>query len=60
MSADLFGPFRVGEMTLANRMVMAPLTRNRAQADGTVPSAMAVHYGQRASAGLIVSESVPV
>ncbi|MCP2317124.1 N-ethylmaleimide reductase [Nocardia amikacinitolerans] len=60
MSADLFGPFRLGELTLANRMVMAPMTRNRADADGVVPSAMVVHYGQRASAGLIVSESVPV
>lgn len=60
VSADLFGPFRFGAMTLANRMVMAPMTRNRAAADGTVSSAMVVHYGQRASAGLIVSESVPV
>ncbi|WP_338087626.1 alkene reductase [Nocardia huaxiensis] len=47
-------------MTLANRMVMAPMTRNRAEADGLATSAMAVHYGQRASVGLIVSESVPV
>ncbi|MGK8557507.1 alkene reductase [Nocardia gipuzkoensis] len=60
MSADLFGAFRLGELTLANRVVMAPMTRNRADADGVAAAAMVVHYRQRASAGLIVSESVPV
>ena len=53
---DLFAPFPLGRMTLANRFVMAPLTRNRAGA-GTTPTALnAEYYGQRASAGLIVSE----
>ena len=53
---DLFEPFSVGKLTLANRIVMAPLTRNRA-GDGQVPQEIAAtYYGQRASAGLIISE----
>ena len=53
----LFDPIRVGELELANRVVMAPLTRNRA-APGQVPSDLAVeYYRQRASAGLIITEA---
>jgi len=53
---SLFEPVTVGKLTLSNRIVMAPLTRNRAGA-GQVPPALAVtYYGQRATAGLIVSE----
>src|SRR3954447_6340109 len=53
--ADLFEPLNVGAWTLPNRLVMAPLTRNRA--DGTVPGDLAVeYYSQRASAGLIITE----
>jgi len=53
---DLFEPLRVQSWTLPNRLVMAPLTRNRATA-GMVPGELAVeYYAQRASAGLIVSE----
>jgi len=37
MSADLFEQFQLGDLTLANRMVMAPLTRNRADENGVVP-----------------------
>jgi len=56
----LFDPIRVGDIDLANRVVMAPLTRNRA-APGQVPSALAVeYYRQRASAGLIISEATQV
>src|SRR5512139_2622053 len=56
----LFDPIRIGDTDLANRIVMAPLTRNRAAA-GQVPSALAVeYYRQRASAGLIVSEATQV
>jgi len=52
----LFDSIRIGELDLANRIVMAPLTRNRA-APGQVPSALAVeYYRQRASAGLIITE----
>ncbi len=57
---SLFDPIRVGEIELANRIVMAPLTRNRA-GPGQVPSALAVeYYRQRASAGLIITEATQV
>ncbi|MEO8151773.1 MAG: alkene reductase [Rhizobacter sp.] len=55
--SSLFDPTRVGDITLANRIVMAPLTRNRAAAN-QVPSDLAVtYYAQRANAGLIVTEA---
>lgn len=60
MTEDLFTPFKLGDLTLSNRMVMAPMTRNRAQRDGTVTSMMVKHYRDRANSGLIISESVPV
>ena len=60
MSADLFEPFQLGDLTLANRMVMAPMTRNRADENGLVPPMMVTYYQQRASAGLVVTESTPV
>ena len=60
MSADLFEPFQLGDLTLANRMVMAPMTRNRADENGVVPPMMVTYYQQRASAGLVVTESAPV
>lgn len=60
MSADLFEPFQLGDLALANRMVMAPMTRNRAGEHGIVPAMMATYYRQRASAGLIIAESTPV
>ncbi len=57
---SLFDSFRLGQMTLPNRIVMAPLTRNRADA-GNVPSELAVeYYTQRASAGLIITEASPI
>ena len=61
MSAiDIFSPFRLGSLGLPNRVVMAPMTRNRA-GPGNVPGAMnATYYAQRASAGLIVSEATQV
>lgn len=53
--ALLFSPYQLGPITLANRIVMAPLTRCRAE--GNVPNAlMAEYYAQRASVGLIVTE----
>lgn len=56
----LFDSYRLGALTLPNRIVMAPLTRNRAGA-GNVPTAlMAEYYAQRASAGLIVAEATQV
>ncbi|HEX2100668.1 MAG TPA: alkene reductase, partial [Candidatus Synoicihabitans sp.] len=52
-------PLRLGELTLPNRVIMAPLTRSRAP--GRVPNALMVdYYRQRASAGLIVSEGAVV
>lgn len=53
---DLFAPYSLGPLELANRLVMAPLTRNRA-GDGQVPTELAAqYYAQRATAGLIISE----
>jgi N-ethylmaleimide reductase len=58
--SKLFEPYRLGPITLPNRLVMAPLTRNRAVA-GMVPSPLAVeYYGQRASAGLLITEASQV
>lgn len=53
---QLFSPVRVGRYTFSNRLVMAPLTRSRAAADGTPGALAATYYAQRASVGLIVSE----
>ncbi len=53
----LFTPARFGALALSNRVVMAPLTRNRARPADDVPSVLApTYYAQRASAGLIVTE----
>src|SRR5487761_285729 len=59
-AAPLLSPFTLGPLTLPNRVVMAPMTRNRAGA-GNVPGALnATYYAQRAGAGLIVSEATQV
>ncbi|NNM72270.1 alkene reductase [Enterovirga aerilata] len=56
-ASPLFRPLQAGEITLANRIVMAPLTRNRAAPGTDAPRDINVeYYRQRASAGLIVSE----
>jgi 2,4-dienoyl-CoA reductase-like NADH-dependent reductase (Old Yellow Enzyme family) len=56
----LFDPLVVGDLTLPNRVIMAPLTRQRA-GDERVPNAlMARYYAERASAGLILSEATSV
>jgi N-ethylmaleimide reductase len=57
--SKLFTPFRAGALALPNRIVMAPLTRNRAP-NGTPTPLMAEYYRQRASAGLIVSEGTAI
>lgn len=60
MSQDLFSPTKLGSIQLANRIVMAPLTRNRA-GQGNVPQPInAEYYAQRASAGLIITEATPI
>ena len=54
---SLFDPLHVGDIPLANRVVMAPLTRNRA-IDGCRPGPLTVdYYRQRATAGLIIAEA---
>jgi N-ethylmaleimide reductase len=57
---DLFSAYQLGPLQLKNRMVMAPLTRSRAE-PGNLPSQMAAeYYSQRAGAGLIVTEATQV
>ncbi len=62
MSAGkLFSPFKLGGLTLPNRIAMAPMTRCRAANPAIAPTPMMVeYYGLRADAGLIISEGVPV
>lgn len=56
----IFDPIKLGDLELANRIIMAPLTRCRAD-EGRVPNAMmAEYYVQRASAGLIITEATSV
>src|ERR1700685_1643275 len=57
----LFDPLKIGDLELPNRILMAPLTRNRSTGPGRVPNAMMRdYYVQRASAGLILSEATSV
>ncbi|HEX5831759.1 MAG TPA: alkene reductase [Gemmatimonadaceae bacterium] len=58
--SSLFAPIRLGALELPNRLVMAPMTRNRARDDGRPTPMMADYYAQRAGAGLIVTEGVQV
>ena len=53
----LFSPFTLGPLTLPNRLIMAPLTRNRAIAGEVSGPLAAEYYGQRASAGLLITEA---
>jgi len=60
MTTNLFTPYDLASLTLPNRVVMAPMTRTRADDDG-VPGPLAVeYYTQRASAGLIVTECTAI
>lgn len=58
--APLFAPIRYGAIETANRIVMAPLTRTRANSDDAVHALQAEYYAQRATAGLIVSEATHI
>lgn len=60
MALDLFSPVKLGVISLNNRVVMAPLTRNRAGEGGVPQPINAAYYEQRASAGLIISEATPI
>lgn len=59
-SAPLFTPLKAGAINLANRFVMAPLTRARGTREHVPTPRMATYYGQRASAGLIISEATGI
>jgi 2,4-dienoyl-CoA reductase-like NADH-dependent reductase (Old Yellow Enzyme family) len=56
----LFDPLKLGDLTLRNRIVMAPLTRSRSGVERTPGPLVAQYYEQRASAGLIISEATSV
>ena len=55
----LFDPVHAGDLQLANRIVMAPLTRNRSP-NAIPPAIVATYYGQRASAGLLITEATAI
>ena len=59
-STDLFSPMTLGALSLANRVVMAPLTRSRMGSDGVPNEMHARYYAQRASAGMIISEATNI
>lgn len=54
----LFTPVRIGRYSIPNRLIMAPMTRSRADEDGVPSDLSVIYYAQRASAGLIISEGV--
>ncbi|MBY0355628.1 MAG: hypothetical protein K2Q12_07855, partial [Rickettsiales bacterium] len=56
----LFDSLTLGALTLPNRIIMAPLTRGRADAGGVPNAMMADYYTQRADAGLIISEATAI
>lgn len=60
MALDLFSPITLGAISLKNRMVMAPLTRNRAGEGGVPQDLNVTYYAQRATAGLIITEATPI
>jgi 2,4-dienoyl-CoA reductase-like NADH-dependent reductase (Old Yellow Enzyme family) len=57
---SLFDPIQIGEITLPNRVIMSPLTRLRGTHDHIPTKLMVEYYTQRATAGLIISEGIPV
>lgn len=59
-TSALFQPIRFGAIAAPNRIVMAPLTRTRANADDAVHALQAEYYAQRATAGLIISEATQI
>ncbi|PSW21857.1 alkene reductase [Photobacterium sanctipauli] len=61
MTASLFQPTQLGQFSINNRIAMAPMTRSRTTQPGDVPNdMMATYYGQRATAGLIITEGAPI
>lgn len=57
---SLFEPYTLGSLSLSNRIVMAPLTRNRADTDFVPGPLAATYYAQRASAGLLIAEATQI
>lgn len=57
---NLLSPLQLGDLHLPNRVIMAPLTRLRGTVDHIPTPIIAEYYAQRASAGLIISEGIPV
>lgn len=58
---SLFDNLKLGDITLNNRIIMAPLTRMRSQQPGDIPGVMnAEYYAERATAGLIISEATQI
>ena len=55
---DLFTPLKLGALELRNRIIMAPMTRSRADSSAVPTEVMVEYYRQRASAGLIISEGI--
>ncbi len=61
MKITLFTPYNMNGISLKNRFLMAPMTRSRTSQPGDVPNPlMAKYYGQRASAGIIITEATQV
>ena len=60
MTDTLFTSYTLGSLNLPNRMVMAPMTRNRADENGVPKPMTAAHYAQRATAGLLITEATQV
>ncbi|MFT4045583.1 MAG: alkene reductase [Solimonas sp.] len=60
MTATLFSPLQLGDLQLPNRIIMAPMTRVRAEPGHVPGELMATHYAQRATAGLLIAEATTV
>lgn len=60
MNKKLLEPTQIGDLQLTNRIALAPMTRTRAEPDGTPNDLMAEYYGQRATAGLVIAEATGV
>lgn len=58
--SGLFSPVKLGSIAMSNRMVMAPLTRNRSSMEGVPQDINVTYYEQRATAGLIITEATPI
>ena len=60
MSDPLLKPIKIGQLTLANRAFMAPMTRGRAGKSRVANDLIATYYQQRATAGLLITEATAV